>query len=130
MFFLRYFLSCGKLCSTVFAVRISGVTFFCTSCFFYISYFCVLMSSCWNLFFITVIIIFTCIKHNSTLCASSFFLYSRNIIMLMIFIYCNLKRITFTPIFMFIPSIYMCIIYPKLIIIITNSYMINIFSIF
>ena len=51
MFFLRYFLSCGKLRSTVFAVRISGVTFFCTSCFFCISYFWVLMFSCCRDFF-------------------------------------------------------------------------------
>ena len=80
MCFLRYFLSCGKLCSTVFAVRISGVTFFCAGCFFCISYFYFLMFSCCRDFFCFCSLTgCTSVGSDSCFCAGCFLSYPSRI---------------------------------------------------
>ena len=129
MVFLCHCFSRRKFCSTICAVSVSCVAFLCACYFSRISQFCMLMSDCWDFFLITIITIFTLIKHYSCFHTSRIFPYNGTIIMFMIFFNCDLKWMTFTPISMFIPCIYMCIIYTELIFIITDIYMINIFSI-
>ena len=87
------------------------------------------MSCCWNNFFVTIVIVLTCIQHNSVFCTGSCFLYFRCVFMFVVFFNWRFCNITFALISAFIICIYMCMIFTTTVTIITYIYTINIFPI-